>query len=233
VKCDALLSGDVKADSYYYGCDWIEDVKLQMYQVSIYLDFGSGFNKEILTPEAIEFYKDQYGVDDIEDLYKELVDNVELDDISREFIIDIITHEYYDGVSETIGGGYNHSIFDGDFELTSFRSRRDAGSIDSASMTIVNKYVVDFIDEAVTGQNIEFTVFEDTDVVDVYDDVETAIKAAKDLANQYIAKGEPLPEITVEKSTFYMVNGSGEIESNDDYEVEYDITSDVDYQEYV
>lgn len=233
VKCDAMVSASVRAESYYHACTWIEGVRIQISEVGIDLDFGNGFNKEILIPEAIEYYKSQYGVDDIEDLYRELIDNVTLEDISREFIVNTIKYGSYDGAGETLSFGYVHSTFDGDFKLIDVDSRNGYNDINYAKMTIISRYVVDYIDEAVTGDNVQYIVCEDNEVVETLNKLGDAIAFSKELAQSYIDKGEPLPEITVERCYYNLYTEDGYSELSDYSEVEYDLTSDPDYADYV
>ena len=102
--------------------------------------------------------------------------------------------------------------------------------------------VIDFIDKAVTGDNVEYDVYFNGDVLDGYDELDKAIEALKEYINKEIADGKAedinFSECTVERYPYYLRNGSEdywEYETDFDVDdfVEYTADSDPDYEQYV
>lgn len=241
VKFNAKLDATVNAESYYHGTGDIENVEVEVTSATLDLGFGEGYNGDILTPEAIEKYEAQFD-DDIESLWKELIEVLTVDDLDISYIkSELSDGRNYEGESDILSAGWTHSTFDGEFELDDIDSRSGYNNVENATCRIVWDAVIDYIDKAVTGDNEEYTVFYNDDIADTYNTLDEAIKALKGMIDDEIAKGNAdsiiFDECTVERSYYYLRNGGKdtyEYEFDWDYsEVEYAADSDDDYVEYV
>lgn len=212
VECNIKINGSVAANSYYYGCDYIDDVDMTILSAEVNLGFGDGFNKEILTPEAISKYTTQFGVDDIETLYEELIDNVTVDDIDMSYIVDVLKHDISNLTGEgSYGGGWIHSTFDGEFELDNIDDRSGYNDTYNLMVQINNAKVVEFIDKAVTGDNVQYVALDDYDVIDAFNTEEEAIAALKEYIRDEVLTEYPIDEVdfsayTVQEEFYYMTD---------------------------
>lgn len=220
VECDIKITGSVSAESYYYGCDYIKDVLMSIVSAEVNLGFGNGFNKEILTPEAVSKYTTQFGVDDIETLYEELIDNVTVNDIDMSYIIDVLKHDISHLTGEgSYGGGWTHSTFDGEFELSRIDDRDGYNDTYSATIRIDNQNVIEFIDEAVQGDNVQYATLDDYDIIDAFNTEEEAISALKEyirdtVLTEYDIEDVDFSAYTVQEEFYYMTDA-------ENYEYEY------------
>ena len=235
VDCSIEAVGDVRAESYYYGCDWIKDVPFTITHVSININIGMGFNKEILTQDAIDQFTSYYGVDDVEELYDELK-SLSVSQINRSYVVDCIKDGYFDG-DGLVGGGWTHSTFDGEVTL-SLNDHDGYNELYDATIRITDKEVVEFIDLAVTGDNTEFTAWYNGEPLDTYGTVEEAKEALKSEIDQAMADGNAddidFSDCYVEGRYWKLLNAAGEVESRDvDDFVEYTADGDSDYDDYI
>lgn len=240
IKCDIKLNVTLSGGSYYDSIGNIENVALTVTDVKFDLNFGNGINSEILTDVAVEKYENQFDTD-IEDLWKELIDVVEVEDIDLEYIMDSLSYgQYYTG-NASLGGGWIGSTFTGEFTVEEIDSRSGYNDIESYTAFIPSEMVVDFIDKAKYGDNVQYTVYESDGVYDSYATEEEAITALKDYLDSIIAKGEAdsidFYDCYVERSYYYLVDGREDTyEYEDDYdnaEMVYAADGDPDYEEYV
>ena len=210
VSCDVDVIGDVRANSYYYGCDWISDVPFKVVRAKLDLGIGEGYNSEILRPEAVEKFEVQFGTD-IEQLYEEIIPLITPDDIDYSFIADQLkSNGFYDG-SGIVGGGYIHSTFDGEVELSDINDHDGYNKIISADIIIDNQNVVTFIDEAVRGDNCQYVALEDMDIMDNFATEEEAIEYLKEyirdeLANYDDPEDFDFSAYTVQEEFYYMTD---------------------------
>lgn len=241
VKGDlCTLDATVSSDSYYYGSGDIENVEVVITEAVLDLGIGNGYNEDILTPEAVEKYEEQFDTD-INSLWKELIDVMTIDDVD----INYIKNELADGRnfngSGNLGSGWIHQTFDGTFTLDAMDDRSGYNLIVEATGFIVWDAVTEFIDKAVQGDNVEYTVFWNGDIFETYNTLEEAKAALKKELDDTIAKGDvdsiDFPECQIESSYYYLRNGGEstyEYESDfDNSEIEYSADADPDYEEYV
>lgn len=215
VKCDGTVVGNIEAASYYYGTGSISDVRMQLSKVQMYIPIGEGINASVLTPEAVAKYTSRFGVINIEDLYQELSGVLEVEDIDSGFISDAIRDARYSGTSEVLSAGWSHSTFDGDFKLK-IDDSDEYNYIESAYLTIAKDYVTEFIDQAVTGDNVQYVAFEDMDVIDAFATQEEAIDFLKSHIREMLKNYEDISDFnfsdyTVEEEFYYMTDGDGNI----------------------
>ena len=212
VECDIKITGSVSAESYYYGCDYIEDVPMSVVSAEVNLGFGNGFNKEILTREAVSKYTSQFGVDDIESLYEELIDNVTVNDIDMSYVVDVLKHDISNLTGKgSYGGGWVHSTFDGEFELDDIDDRSGYNDTYNLMIQINNANVVEFIDKAVTGDNIQYLAWDDNDVIDAFNTEKEAIDALIEYIRDEVLTKYPIEDVdfsayTVQEEFYYMTD---------------------------
>lgn len=210
VSCDVDVIGDVRANSYYYGCNWISDVPFKVVHAEIELGIGRGYNSEILRPESVEKFENQFDTD-IEQLYEEIIPLITPDDIDYSFIADQLkSNGFYDG-SGLVGGGYVHFTFDGEVELSDINDHDGYNNIISADVVIQSQQVVDFIDLAVLGDNVQYVALEDMDIIDNFSTEEEAIEYLKEyirdeLANYDDPEDFDFSAYTVQEEFYYMTD---------------------------
>lgn len=212
VECDIKITGSVSAESYYYGCDYIKDVPMSVVSAEVNLGFGNGFNKEILTREAVSKYTSQFGVDNIETLYEELIDNVTVNDIDMSYIVDVLKHDISNLTGKgSYGGGWVHSTFDGEFELDDIDDRSGYNDTYNLTVQINNANVIEFIDQAVTGDNVQYVALDDYDIIDAFATEEEAISALKEyirdtVLTEYDIEDVDFSSYTVQEEFYYMTD---------------------------
>ena len=212
VECNIKINGSVAANSYYYGCDYIDGVDMTILSAEVNLGFGENFNKEILTQEAVSKYTSQFGVEDIETLYEELIDNVTVDDIDMSYIVDVLKHDISNLTGKgSYGGGWIHSTFDGEFELDDIDDRSGYNDTYNLMVQINNANVVEFIDKAVTGDNVQYVTLDDYDVIDAFNTEEEAIDALIEYIRDEVLTKYPIEDVdfstyTVQEEFYYMTD---------------------------
>lgn len=235
---DIKLTGDVKINSYYDGCDFVADVPMTCTHCNIDLDIGSGYNDQILTEQAIQKYEKMFDMP-VNDMYKELIEVVELKDIRPDYIEECIRDSSFDGEAH-LGGGWIGSTFDGKIEEldTSASNQSSYQYVDSADLVITNEYVVDFLDKAKYGDNIEYEAIFNGDVLDVFSTESAAIDALKSEIDAAIAREDftlDLSECYVEWRYWYLLdaNGNEDIDYNGGDNLCYNADADEDYEDYL
>jgi hypothetical protein len=210
VSCDVDAIGDIKAESYHYGCDWISDVPFKVVRAELDLGIGEGYNFEILRPESVEKFENQFDTD-IEQLYEEIIPLITPDDIDYSFIADQLkSNGYYDG-SGIVGGGYIHSTFNGEVELSNIDDHAGYNKIISADIIIDNQNVVEFIDEVVLGENISYVLFDNEDIIDAYNTESEAINVLKEYIRDTVLTKYDIEDVdfsayTVQEEFYYMTD---------------------------
>lgn len=210
VSCDVDVVGDVRAESYYYGCDWISDVNFKVVHADIDLGIGNGYNSSILRPDSVVKFEEQFDAD-IESLYEEIIPLITPDDIDYSYIAEQLkSNGFYDG-SGVVGGGYIHSTFDGEVELTDLDNHDGYNGIYKATIVIQDEDVVDFIDKAVLGENVSYVLFDDEDIIDSYDTKVEAIDALKEYIRDTVLTEYDFDEVdfsayTVQEEFYYMTD---------------------------
>lgn len=145
---------------------------------------------------------DWYSVDDDVDLMNpETVDDNQLIEIVKEALYNI------DDISYTYGGGWTHSTYDGTIgEITEKNS-------DAVELQITSESVINYIDEAVMGENTYTTfqiVIDGYDIYDTVEDEDEALQIANDLT--YDENYKDLT-ITVDRVTEYVDYEGNEIDT--------------------
>jgi len=195
-------------------------------QVTIYLGIGRNYNNEIFTAEAISRFETQFGRD-IDELYEELLPIITVDDISPAFIEDVLSGTIsgcnYNGTGR-FGGGWIGVKFAGAFEITDIDSSNGNDDITGYACSVDEGFVIDYIDKAKYGDNIEYTAFYNGDILDTYNDLDEAISALKSEILEDISAADPY-DCYVERNYYFLRNGSV-----DNYEYESDwYNSEVEY----
>ena len=212
VECNIKINGSVAANSYYYGCDYIDGVDMTILSADVNLGFGENFNKEILTQEAVSKYTSQFGVDDVEELYEELIDNVTVNDIDMSYIVDVLKHDISNLTGKgSYGGGWVHSTFDGEFELDDIDDRSGYNDTYDLTVQINNANVVEFIDLAVRGDNVQYVALDDYDIIDAFNTEKEAIDALKEyirdtVLTEYAIDDVDFSAYTVQEEFYYMTD---------------------------
>lgn len=230
VPCDVKLSATLSGGSYYDGIGEIANVALTVSSVVIALSFGNGFNEELLTPEAVAKYESQFDTD-INDLWRELVDVVEPSDININFIREEMSYGINYNGEARLGGGWVGSTFDGTF-TAELDGRDGSNELLSADMSVDEDFVIEFIDKAKYGDNLEYTVFYNDDIMDSYPEKDEAITALKNEILSDIENVDP-EGCYVEENRYYLRDGgvdTYEYETDWDYsEVVYSADTDFDF----
>ncbi len=200
--------GTLSAESYYYSTGNIYDVPCVASEVHLELDCfdvdvtnALDFEK-ILTPSAVRRIKqDLYNAyandydssDDIDFEEFDLDDlNISVEDFNTKssafsiMIEDLIVSQYnFDSFDMVYGGGYSHSTFDG-----VFYDAEHCADLSIDDSTEKGKQIIEYVDEAVRGQNISinYEVYMDDDFIDSFynDDNEVAKNEAITCAKYYI-----------------------------------------------
>lgn len=238
VNCRADVIGDVRAESYYYGCDWIKDVPMVLEQVELGIDFGYGYDEDVLTTEAVEKYMAEFNVGDVSDAYSEILKVFTVEDLDVDHIIDRINDSWVDGEGN-YGGGYMRNNFSGTFELDDLDSHDGYNEAQGATLTITDKFVIDFIEKAVYGENIDYNIFFDGVNEDGSDNENDAIQSLKNMISEAITDGDiddiDLSQCYVMAEYYQLMNAEGEIDyvDLDSSEIVYSADTDPDYEDYL
>ena len=125
------------------------------------------------------------------------------------------------------GGGWSHVKFEGDLEISTNSDYSD--DVEGILIQIDEDFVIDFIDVAVQGENIEYTAFYNDEVFETYNTLEEAINALKQEISEDVGAADP-SRCYVESSYYYLINGgvnTFEYENDWDYsQVEYNAEDD-------
>lgn len=194
IDCNIKITGDIHAESYYYGTGNIDDVNMTVTNVTISISDIS--SSEFLTDEALDFYGDMFS-DIAEDGYydgfdtNEALEEFSESDIDPKKVKDLLKYADFD-CSTTVGGGYyNRSYFDGEVDDIEI----NFGGMDgTCAIKVDDQSVIDYIDKAVHGENFMFTVEYNGDIYDSYEDEDYAINKLKELIRKGIESGELEPE---------------------------------------
>lgn len=220
-----INSFDVKAEN-----DWltttvdcnvplIGEVKAASY------NYGCDYVKDvhmIATKMIINFLKSTEYPEVTEDMIREVLENT----------------TNYEGEA-LYGGGWIHSTFDGEFTLTDWLHYSYADDINSVTMIIPDTYVKEYLDRAVTGDNISYTVIYNGEIYEGFSDEDDAIRTLKDLIDEAIKISGPesvdFSDSYVEWAYDILLNEDGETDVDFPYgnNVVYTADGDEDYEEYV
>ena len=137
-------------------------------------------------------------------------------------ILEVLNNSRNYNGSGSYGGGWSHVKFGGDLEISPEGGYPD--DVSEVSMQIDEEFVIDFIDVAVQGDNIEYTAFYNDEIFETYSTLEEAIDALKQEISEDIGAADP-SRCYVESNYYYLTNGgvdTFEYESDWDYsQVEY------------
>lgn len=229
--CDIKMDGTVRVSSYYHSTGDIEEVALTVNNISLALDFGNGNDDRILTPEAVDRFESQFD-GDINSLWEDFIPILTVNDIDPNYLKDELRYgNNYDGTG-SFGGGWVGSTFSGQMEIDDVDSHSGYNPISGYACSVDDEFVIDYIDKAKYGYNIEYTAFYNGEIFETYNELDEAIDA---LRKEILADptDADLYDCYVESSYYYLRNGSVdgyEYESDFDYaQVEYRADSDPDY----
>lgn len=179
-KCDLQGTlGSMSAESYYYSTGEIQNVPVEC----------SEFILELSSDELKEYIIDKL-LEDVPEASSENFDITSIDDndislyIDKEMLLDDIDANIGSAISDYVyGGGYMHSTYDGTItDINEGGSSHVGNWLESSGFmgitanifinddTDFGKWVIQFVDLAVTGENYEEGYY----VVSEYDDVEDA-----------------------------------------------------------
>ena len=233
LNCKIYIEGSIEVSSYNYSSGEVEEVSMTVDNVTLNLGIGDGNNGEILTADAIDRFEEQFD-GDIESIWEDFLPILTVDDIDPLYIRDVLLHDRnnsFDG-SGKFGGGWIGVTFAGAFDIDEVDEKSGYNSISGYSAHVNEDFVIDYLDKAKYGDNIEYTAFYNGDILDTYNELDEAINALKAEILADLGAVDP-EECYVESNYYYLRNGSVgnyEYESDWDYsEVEYCADSDPDF----
>ena len=149
-----------------------------------------------------------------------------LEDVES-YIYDVLNDSRSYTGTTIIGGGWSHSIFDGKFNLEA------DGDIERYSAEIDSWDVINFIDVAVQGKNIQYDCYYNGDVYNGYEDLDEAIESLKAEIRKNVDNAI-LDDCWVESVPYYIIqtydDGTCDYDTDPSYaEVEYDASSDPEF----
>ena len=231
LDCDVAIEGTINISSYYYGSGDVEEVAMKVQSVSLDLGFGNGYNRDILTEEATERFEEEFD-GDIESIWEDFLPELTVNDINPLYVKDLLQKEaFFDGEGR-FGGGWIGVTFKGDFEITDVDSHNGYNPVGSFGAQVVEEFVVDYLDKAKYGDNLEYTAYYNGDILDTYNTEEEAIAALKQEISEDIAAADP-SECYVERTYYILTNGSvGNYEYDSDLDsAEVVYTADSDFSD--
>lgn len=228
VDCKIPCRGKVCAESYYYGSHWVEGVDI--IAKNIVLDWEE-YNYSWLTTEFIDRIEEKFDNDirnlSMSDYGSEItVDDIDIDELAYDIYTNLSLN-----TSIMVGGGWSHSTFTGEVDFADY----DADGFHGLTLEILNKDVIDYIDLAVMGDNVTYTIRMDGDILDGADTEDEAIEMLKAEIDNAIANGEDidLDYCFVDRDYWHLINAKGEVDYDDYSEVVYRASDDPDYADYV
>ena len=244
IDCQINATGDIRGESYYYGCPWIVDVPMVITHID--LNYGELFDgykvdRDMLTPEAairiLNEYNAKFDADaeDITDIYfdTDFTSLLTIDDFNYDIIKSSILNSYFSIEGEaSLGGGWVHSTFNGEFTITVEQSFYD----ESYTIELPDKFIVDYLDRAVMGENVLYDVVFNGDVIASYGygEEDEAIEALVQEIDKAIAEGGlesvDFSDCYVEQGEDILLNGIGE--SDVDFGNAYKVYE-ADYEDFV
>ena len=245
VDCMAEIVGDIRGESYYYGCPWVKDVSMIVTHMD--LNFAELFDwngykvtPQMLNPDAanriVNILKSDYDINTIDEAYTEdIIPLLTSADFNIAELEKELLNKYFDFSGETsLGGGWVHSTFTGEFTVTCERPFAD----ETYTIQIPDKFVVNYLDRAITGDNVIYDVIFNGEVIETTDTEDEAISILKSAINDAIANGGPeavdFSDCYVEQGYDILLNGIGESDVDfDNAYLVYNADGDYDYDEYV
>ena len=231
LDCDVAIEGTINISSYYYGSGDVEEVSMTVHSVSVDLGFGNGYNSDILTAEATERFEAEFG-DDIESIWEDFLPELTVSDIDPLYVKDLLQKEAsFDGEGR-FGGGWVGVTFKGDFEITDVDSHNGYNPVSSFGAKVNEDFVIDYLDKAKYGDNLEYTAYYNGDILDTYNTEEEAIAALKQEISEDISAADP-SDCYVERTYYILTNGSvGNYEYDSDLDsAEVVYTADSDFSD--
>lgn len=172
--------GDIKVNSFNIKNEQEDKYGIKTYEISC--DIEATFNDIICESY---YYGDEVPQANIKITSITLDDNMVVsDDTPTELNKETIKYSL-DGIKieDVIGGGFVHQTFNGEMNCDVDGSVYQEFYLSHIIFTIVDEDVIDFIDQAVQGDNYvtQYDVFDSTDdLIDTLDDEESAIQFAKE-----------------------------------------------------
>lgn len=238
VDCDVLCKGAIKAESYYYGCDWIDDVPMHISNIKLDVEYESWgiFSNEFIATIESMFDDNIQNIDYLE--YKNMItiDSFDTNEISG------LLGRYLDDFrfSVSYGGGWSHATFSGEFTVDDASFGTDGyyeTGIMAFDVTIGPSMVIDFIDLAVQGENRDYTVYYNWEPLDGFSSMADAIDYLKQTIQEQIDAGsvDDIDFVNCYVSEdFWTQDVQGNIDYLDGFDnTVYQASNDPDYQAYL
>ena len=201
VDCNVPIVASVRAESYMYGCPYIEDVPMTVTGISI-----------------------------------NYMQTAEYPDVTEEDIREVLGNTYNYIGQGVYGGGWTHSTFDGEVELKQFTKLDYTNDINSVDISINDQGVIEFIDLAVQGENLEYEIYVNGEPIESYSTEKEAIAALKEeVLNTLSEEGADSVDFYdsyVESHYYILLNAIGETDIDLDssqivYRAEEDFSDDL------
>lgn len=172
--------GDIKVNSFNIKDEQEDKYGIKTYEISC--DIDATFND--IKCESY-YYSDEVPQANIKITGITLDDNMIVsDDTPTELNKETIKYSLEDiTIEDVIGGGFVHQTFDGEMNCDVDGSVYQEFYLSHIIFKFVDEEIIDFIDQAVQGDNYisQYDVFDSTgDLIDTLDDEESAIQFAKD-----------------------------------------------------
>lgn len=217
LNCKVAIEGTINVSSYYYGSGDVEEVAMTVDSVSLDLGFGNGYNRDILTVGAAEHFETMFD-GDIDSIWEDVLPILTVDDIDPEYVKDLLQKEaFFDGEGR-FGGGWIGVTFEGAFEINDVDSHNGYNPVGSFAAHVDEEFVIEYLDKAKYGDNLEYTAYYNGDILDTYNTEKEAIEALKQEISEDIANADP-SDCYVERTYYILTNGSVD---NYEYETDFD-----------
>jgi len=240
--CEADAVGSVRGESYYDGCPFIKDVKMILTGISVGAELfdsnGYHVDPDMLTPEGAKrlfaIMVQDYDIDDISEcpFDNDFIQALEISDLNPDYFKSFFSSSYFNitGESDTIGAGWSHATFDGNFTI-------ETDSYDTYDLNIPDKFIVDYLDRAIVGDNKVYDIIYNGEIHETMDDEDDAIAELKTLISEGIKIGGiesvNLDECYVEQGYEFLLNGEGDSDVDFDTGYRYyEAIDDPDYSDY-
>lgn len=217
LDCNVGIEGTINIASYYDGSGDVAEVSMTVTSVSLDLGIGNGYDEDILTAEAADRFEEQFG-GNINDIWEDFLPELTVEDIDPAYIKDQLQKEaFFDGEGR-FGGGWVGTTFKGDFEISDVDGHNGYNPVTSFGARVNEDFVIDYLDKAKYGDNVEYTAFYNGDILDTYNSEEEAIDALKQEISANVSAANPY-DCYVERTYYYLTNGSV---GNYEYESDFD-----------
>ena len=168
LDCDVGIEGTISVASYYDGSGDVKDVSMTVTNVSLDLGIGNGYDEDILTAEATDRFEEQFG-GNINDIWEDFLPELTVADIDPAYIKDQLQKEaFFDGEGR-FGWGWVGVTFKGDFKISDVDSHNGYNPVTSFGARVNEDFVIDYLDKAKYGENVEYTAYYNVSAANPYD----------------------------------------------------------------